>query len=124
MVAAGYLPDDVVPDIADERRVLDQQVRQQVVPLPPHVLDMPLRIGGVVFRPHHLRRVPGGDVLALETGNGRRREDLRLFPADCHQPVRVALQLQFSRPVNHVPRPGDGDIAANQIPLRRVRHVL
>lgn len=113
MVAAGHLPQHTIAHVADEGCVLQMEVRDQAFPPAAHVLDVPLGVGGVVFRPHVLCRVAAGDLLSLEAGYGGGIEDVLRVAADLHQTVRVAVQSQLTRPVVHFPRAGDGHVVAD-----------
>jgi len=84
---------------------------------------MAFGVGGAIERPHVLRGVAAGDLLALEAGDSSRVEYVLLVPVDPHHPVRVALQEQFPGPVVHLPCAGDGHVMTNEKALRCGGHM-
>ena len=122
-VPAGHFPDDMVPDIGDQARVLDVQICHDVVADPADVFHMALGICGEVFRTDILRRMPSGYILSLKAGQGGRLEYVLRIPIDLHQTVRLTVELKLLGKILLLTRPGDGHIVADEISFRRVCHV-
>ena len=124
IIAAGDLPQHAAFHVGSQSGVLDNQVGHGVVPIPAHMLQVPLGVGSLVLRSQHLRRVPPGDVLSLQAGQRRRREHVLLQAVDGHWPLRFSFQPQFSRRIHLRAGPVDRHIVADQVSLRRLDQVL
>ena len=119
VVAAGHLAHDPAFHLRGQHRVLDEQVGYCVVPHPPHVLQVPFGVGGLVFRREHLGRMVVCDVLALKACQGGRRKDVLRQPVDLYGPLRVAVQSQLPGQIILHAGAVDGHIPADEVAFRR-----